>query len=145
MIAVTKKESHVWTLRFKGLNGTEIAKKLEVTRQAISKTLKNVDAKILRTLNENAGMMGLAVTSVDTERGILLGYHPQTRTKTMVFYLPKSGIQSWFQHDGECEGCITKDRCMSVLMEASEFWEVPFEEGESPTKIAEKLFEKVWR
>ena len=107
--------------------------------------MKNVDTKILQTLNDNARMMGLAVTSVDTKRGILLGYHPQTRTKTMVFYLPKSGVQAWFQHEGECEDCITKDRCMSVLKEASEFWDVPFEDGESPTKIAEKLFETVWR
>lgn len=145
MITVTEKESQIWSLRFRGSSGSEIARKLGITRQAISKALKNVDTKILQTLNDNARMMGLAVTSVDTGRGILLGYHPQTKTKTMVFYLPKSGIQSWFQHEGECEGCITKDRCISVLKEASEFWGVPFEGGESPTKIADKLFEKVWR
>jgi transcriptional regulator with XRE-family HTH domain len=145
MIAVTGKESQIWSFRFKGFSGSEIARRLGITRQAISKTLKNVDAKILQTLNENARMMGLAVTSVDPEKGILLGYHPQTKTKTMVFYLPGSGVQAWFRHEGECEGCITWERCMKVLREAAEFWDVPFEEGEKPTEIAERLFEKVWK
>jgi hypothetical protein len=31
-----------------------------------------------------------------------------------------------------------------VLLEAAQFWNTPTEEGESPTKIAEKLFEKLW-
>ena len=144
MINVTRKESLIWSLRFKGLSGSDIAKRLGITRQAISKTLRNVDAKILQALNDSARAMGLAVIKVDVRRGLLLGYNPQTKTKTMVFYLPKSGIQVWFQHEGDCEGCITRERCEAVLREASQFWGIPLEDGDSPTKIADKLFEKVW-
>ena len=145
MVNVTKKESLIWSLRFKGFSGSEMARKLGITRQAISKALRNVDAKILHSLNDSARAMGLAVTKVDVRRGILLGYNPQTKTKTMVFYLPKSGIQVWFQHKGGCKGCITQERCEEVLREAAQFWSIPINEGESPTKTAEKLFKRVWK
>jgi len=145
MLNVTKRESRIWELRFKGLRGSEIAKMLGITRQAISKALKNADSKIIKTLNENARMMGLAITSIDVEKGILLGYHPQMKTRTMLFYLPHTGIQAWFEHEGECEGCITRDRCNAVLKEAAEFWGLGIEEGENPTEIAETLFKRVWR
>lgn len=148
MLAITKKESSIWELRFKGLNGSDIARKLDITRQAISKALKNADSKILHELNENARMMGLAVTSVNSEKGILLGYSPQIGAKTMIFYLPKSGFHTWFDYPDRCEecrSCITYDRCMNVLKEASEFWRVSIAGDEEPTKIAEKLFDRVWR
>ncbi len=148
MLTITKKESNIWELRFKGFNGSEIARKLEITRQAISKALKNADSKILQELNENARMMGLAVTSVNSEKGILLGYNPQIGAKTLIFYLPKSGFHTWFEYADRCEDCsdcITYDGCLNVLKEASEFWGVPMEKDEEPTRIAEKLFESVWR
>ncbi len=148
MLTITKKESNIWELHFKGFNGSEIARKLEITRQAISKALRNADSKILQELNENARMMGLAVTSINSEKGILRGYNTQIGAKTLIFYLPRSGFHTWFEYANKCEdcnGCITYDRCMSVVKEASEFWGVPIEKDEDPSKIAEKLFEGVWR
>lgn len=148
MMTITKKESNIWELRFKGFNRSEIARKLDITRQAISKALKNTDSKILHELNRNARTLGLAVTLVNSEKGILLGYTPQIKAKTMIFYLPKSGFHTWFEYGDRCEecsGCITYDRCMNVLKEASEFWEVSIGENEEPTKIAVKLFENIWR
>ncbi len=148
MLTITKKESNIWELRFKGFNGSEIARKLEITRQAISKALRNADSKILKELNEHARMMGLAVTSVNSEKGILLGYNPQISAKTIIFFLPSSGFHTWFEYPDKCEdcsSCITYDGCVNVLKEASEFWSVPIEKDDEPTKIAEKLFESVWR
>jgi transcriptional regulator with XRE-family HTH domain len=145
MFNITKRETRIWELRFKGLRGSDIAQKLGITRQAISKALRNVDAKILHRLNENAGMMGLVTTSINVEKGILLGYHPQMKTRAVLFYLPRSGFQTWFEHEGDCEECIIRNRCNAVLQEAAEFWGVINEEDGTPTKIAEKLFEKVWR
>jgi transcriptional regulator len=130
----------------KGFSQTEIAMKLDVSRQAIHKTLDKANTRILRALLDAAETNKLDIRKVDPVKGVLIGYSHGFRTKVFLVYSEKEGVQLWYEHKGQCEGCQRLEECTQKLLKTANEWEINLSKDEkslSPTLLAEKLFSGV--
>ena len=145
---LTISQRDVWSLRKKGLTQTMIASKLGVSRQAIHKTLNQANERVLGALLDTAQINKLDVKKVDPSKGVLIGYSPEFRSKVFVIYSLKNGVQLWYEHQGQCEGCQKREECTQKLLETTKEWEIELKKEETvlpPTLLAEKLFSEVVR
>jgi len=136
----------VWSLYRKGLSQTKIASKLEVSRQAIHKTLDKANNRVLKALLDTAQISRLDIRKVDPVKGVLVGYSPGFRSRVFIIYSSKNGVQLWYKHQGQCEGCQRRQECTRKLLETAEEWEIDLTEEDAklqPTLLAEKLFSGV--
>jgi len=125
-----------------------IASKLGVSRQAIHKTLNQANERVLGALLDTAQINKLDVKKVDPSKGVLIGYSPEFRSKVFVIYSLKNGVQLWYEHQGQCEGCQKREECTQKLLETTKEWEIELKKEETvlpPTLLAEKLFSEVVR
>jgi len=136
----------VWGLYRKGVSQTEIAAKLDVSRQAIHKTLDKANNRILRALLDAAETNKLDIRKVDPVKGVLVGYSHGFRTKVFLVYSEKDGLQLWYENKGQCEGCQRREECTRKLLKTADEWEIRLSKDETnlqPTQLAEKLFSEV--
>jgi len=143
---LTTYQGMVWGLSRKGLSQTEIASQLEVSRQAIHKTLDKANNRVLKALLDAAQINKLDIRKVDSLKGVLVGYSPGFRSRVFIIYSPKNGVQLWYEHQGQCEGCQRREECTQKLLETAKEWEIELtveEEKLEPTELAEKLFSGV--
>ena len=143
MSHLTSYQGLVWNYFRSGLSQSQIASKLEVSRQAIHKTLHKANNKVHEALLDTAEVNKLDVKVVNSEKGFLVGYSPGFRSRVFLTYSPKNKVQLWYEHQGQCEGCQRWEECSQRLIEIAKEWEVDLTEEESsmpPTLLAEKLF-----
>ena len=143
---LTSYQGLIWDRFRKGLSQSQIATELEVSRQAIHKTLHKANNKVLKALIDAAEVNKLDVKGVDSEKGFLVGYSQGFRSRVFLTYGPKNGIQLWYEHKGQCEGCQRYGECSHRLLETAKEWEIDLTEEDAalpPTLLAEKLFSGV--
>ena len=143
---LTSYQAKVWGLFRKGLSQTRIASNLGVSRQAIHKTIGKANKSILRALLDTAQINKLDIRMVNPERGILVGYSQGFQSRVFLIYSPENGVQLWYEHQGQCEGCRRREECSLKLLEIAKEWEIELTKEETalpPTLIAEKLFSEV--
>ncbi len=140
---LTAYQGMIWGLRRRGLSQTEIASKLDVSRQAIHKTLDKANNRVLKALLDAAQINKLDIRKVDSVKGLLVGYSRGFRSRVFLIYSSKNGVQMWYEHQGQCEGCQRRGECTRKLLETAKEWEIELtseEEKFPPTLLAEKLF-----
>jgi hypothetical protein len=123
-----------------------IASRLGVSRQAIHKTLNQANERVLGALLDTAQINKLDIKKVDPSKGVLVGYSLGFRSKVFVIYSAQNGVQLWYEHQGQCEGCQRREDCTQKLLETAKEWEVELtgeEEKLPPTLLAERLFSEV--
>jgi len=143
---LTAYQGLVWSLYRRGLSQTQIASKLGVSRQAIHKTLDKANHRVLRSLLDTAQINKLEVKRVDPAKGFLVGYSLDFHSRVTLIYGSKSGVQLWYEHQGQCEGCQRREECTQKLLETAKEWEVDLTKEETilpPTLLAERLFSEV--
>ena len=143
---LTAYQALIWGLSRKGLSQTEIAAELDVSRQAIHKTLHKASNRVLRALLDSAQIDKLDIRKVDAVKGVLIGYSPGFRSRVFLIYSPKNGVQLWYEHKGQCEGCQRREECTQKLLDTAKEWEVDLTQEEKrlpPTRLAERLFSEV--
>lgn len=143
---LTSYQGMVWGLYRKGLSQTKIASKLGVSRQVIHKTINKAHNRVLRALLDTAQISKLDIRKVDPVKGVLIGYSPGFRSRVFLIYSPKYGVQLWYEHQGQCEGCQRQEECTQKLLETAKEWEVHLTNEETklpPTLLAEKIFSEV--
>jgi len=143
---LTSAQQRVWRLSKKGLSQTKIALELGVSRQAIHKILNQANDRVLKALLDTAQINKLDIRKVDSAMGVLVGYSLGFRSQVFLIYSSKNGMQLWYEHQGQCEGCQRHDECIRKLLETAKEWEVNLAKDEiklPPTLLAEKLFSRV--
>ena len=65
-----------WDLRRKGLNQSEIARKFDITRQSVSKSIKVQEREVVIRLLDTAQVSGILPQWYDQRRGVLVGNIP---------------------------------------------------------------------
>lgn len=145
---LTSSQRDVWSLSKKGFTQTKIASRLGVSRQAIHKTLNQANERVLGALLDTAQINKLDVKNADPSKGVLVGYSHGFRSRVFVIYSAKNGVQLWYEHQGQCEGCQKREDCTRKLLETAKEWEIDLTKDETmlpPTLLAEKLFSEVSR
>jgi hypothetical protein len=97
-------------------------------------------------LLDTAQINKLDIKKVDPSKGVLVGYSLGFRSKVFVIYSSQNGVQLWYEHNGQCEGCKKHEDCTQKLLETAKEWEINLTKDETmlpPTLLAEKLFSEV--
>ena len=82
-------------------------------------------------------------------KGFLLGYSPHFKTKTLITFSTKNGIQLWYKHEGDCKNCEQLEECKEALIAEAKERNLDLPDDCLPSVYAEKLFsaitgEKEW-
>lgn len=143
---LTSKQKQIWNLKNKGFIEAKIARELNITRQTVHKVLDVADGKILQALLETSKLNKIKVKSIDSVKGILIGYSSEFKTPAIVTFSAKNGVQIWYKNDGNCETCDQLQHCKKLLL--TEIKERNIQPPENldampPSKLAEFLFSKI--
>ena len=92
------KQLKTWSMRREGLTLNEIGGKLGVTKQAVSKIIKETESKILNTLETTARAAKIEINHTDASKGILLGFSHETGDRVVVTFTTRHGPHMhWMQ------------------------------------------------
>jgi len=143
---LTPKQKQIWNLKSKGHLEANIARKLNVARQTIHKSLNIANTKVSQALRETAKINKLQVKTLDPTKGFLMGYSPELKTEAMITFSARNGVQIWYRHEGDCENCDQLQACRTTLIAEAEDRNIQFSANPDsilPSKLAEILFLKI--
>lgn len=143
---LTPKQRAMWDLKSSGLQEVHIARKLNVTRQTVHKSLDIANLKIGDALQEVAKINKIDIETVNAERGFLKGYSNPFKTTAFVTFSAKNGVQVWYKHEGDCEKCKKLQTCRDTLLAEAKDRNFLLLDDTSkilPSKLAEALFAKI--
>ncbi|MFA5572009.1 MAG: hypothetical protein GX799_05635 [Crenarchaeota archaeon] len=143
---LTPKQKVIWDLKSSGLQEIHIARKLNVTRQTVHKSLDIANLKIDDALQEVAKINKIDIQTVNAQKGFLKGYSNHFKTPAFVTFSAKNGIQVWYKHEGNCEKCKKLETCRNTLLAEAKNRNFLILDDTSkilPSKLAEALFEKI--
>jgi len=139
------KQLKAWHMRREGLTLSEIGKNIGVTKQAVSRSLKETESKILNTLETTAKAANITVKHVDVSKGILLGFSHETGDSVVVTFSTRHGPHIWHHGSRRCEGCSLHDECVKLILDEAEERGIGLTEAEranSPADIAREVFSR---
>ncbi len=143
---LTPTQKTIWNLKSTGLPEASVARELKVTRQTIHKALDIANAKIKDSLEEVAKINKIKIQTVNPAAGVLTGYSMHFKTKAIVTFSAKTGVQLWYRHEGDCGNCEQLQNCReNLLAEAKERNMPPPQDSNSfsPSDYAKTLFSKI--
>jgi len=130
-----------------GLSQSEIARRLNVSRQAINQLLETIPEKITAALNDAAKLNRVEPRHIDSSRGILFGWSRDFQTEAVIALNTKEGLQVWYQHSlGKCRICPDRQRCKSILLKTAKQLAVLLTRKErnlEPAKLSSLIFSKI--
>jgi hypothetical protein len=143
---LTPKQRTIWDLKSSGLQEANIARKLNVTRQTVHKSLDIANLKIGEALEEVAKINKIDVEILNADRGFLKGYSAYFKTQAFVTFSAKNGVQVWYKHEGDCEKCKKIQTCRDALLSEAKdrnFLLLDDTNKILPSKLADALFAKI--
>ncbi len=143
LLPTDDKQFGFWMMRRSGVPNITIANQLGISRQAVSRALLVMDEKVETALTEMANANQIAIDSINTERGILIGRSIPFQTAAIIFVSEKHGVQVWYEHDGDCGTCQRYTECIELLWDYADELGIRIKKTADPTAMAEELFEKV--
>jgi transcriptional regulator len=143
---LTSKQKLIWNLKSTGLQEASIARELKVTRQTVHKALDVANSKVYAALEETAKINRIRIEKIDPVLGILIGYSTHFKTRALVTFSAKNGVQIWYKHEGECGNCEQLQACRESLLAEARDRHVQLPENAvvlSPSELAKTLFSKL--
>jgi predicted transcriptional regulator len=130
-----------------GLSQSQIARKLNVSQQAVSQVVGSISERVITALNDAARVNEIEPRYVDSSKWIMLGWSNCFNTEAVITFNPKMGVQVYYQHRlGECKICLRKRACKSRLLKNARVLGVPLNSHElslSPTELSGVIFSRV--
>lgn len=140
----SKTQATIWGLKRNQLNGQQIAHQKQISRAAVSKSLKEANKRV-KSLLENAGRMNkIHLNRLSVKLGFARGYNHVFNVRAYITYSPVNGVLVWYEHEGTCEDCEDFAHCRKLLIQ--EFKERNLKIPDNilrPTKLGEILFQKL--
>jgi DNA-binding CsgD family transcriptional regulator len=144
---LSQTQKTVWHLITKGLDTLAIAEKLHTTRQFVNQTKLAAEAKLSTTLMDIAQANDFQVTKLYPQQGMLLGYHPVLKRKTILTYSTNYGIKVWYWHNNAEE--VTNEEFLHqtrlYLLDVAKERGLEIKDAEKlhPAKLATLIFSKL--
>jgi hypothetical protein len=142
-LPLNDKQFEFWKLKRSGILSINIARLFDISKQAVSRALINMDERIEKTLLEMAHSNQIEVERVNSERGILFGHSVPFNASAIIFVSAKHGMQVWYEHEGNCGACNRYAQCIELLWDFADEMKIKLEKTDDPTKLADELFEKL--
>lgn len=140
---LTPKQLQIWEHKRTGQQEASIARELQVSRQTVHKALSIAHLKINDSLEETARINKIKIQTINPMKGYLLGYSSHFKTKTLITFSTKNGIQLWYKHEGDCKNCDQLQECKEALIAEAKERNIPLPEDLLPSDYAEKLFSAI--
>jgi len=142
-LPLNDKQFEFWKLKRSGILSINIARLFDISKQAVSRALINMDERIEKTLLEMARANQIEVEKVNSEHGILFGRSVPFNASAIIFVSAKHGMQVWYEHEGNCGACNRYTQCIELLWDFADEMKIKLEKTDDPTKLADELFGKL--
>lgn len=140
---LTSKEANIWFLRKKKSNQSEIARILNVSRQAIHKTLLRIDDKIKHALIDAAETNKLEIKKIDPINGLMKAYSPAQKVQAIISLTKANGIKIWYMYKVNCMECTHYTTCKNMLISEAKERGIQINDNlVVPTDLALDIFSK---
>jgi len=143
---LTSRQFVVWNMLREGFSQSEIARRLNITRQAVNQMVNSIPEKITMALMDAAKLNRIEPRYIDNKRGILFGWSIDFQTETIIA-LSSEGLQIWYQHNlGNCAICQNMRECKKTLIKTAKILGIPLtwrERRLSPSKLSSLIFSKI--
>lgn len=143
---LTGRQLHVWDLMRGGLSQSEIARKLNITRQAVNQLAQTIPERITAALYDASKLNGVEPRHVDSSKGILLGWSRDFQTEAVITLNREAGLRVWYRHNlGQCKICPDKKQCKSMLLKSVGDFGVTLTGQErelDPSKLSSLIFSR---
>ena len=115
----TEQQFTYWHLRRTGRSQSDIARRFDITRQAVSKAVKLQEREVIFRLLDTAQMSGALVEWYAERRGVLIGVVPQLGNLACIMMIDSANrSRVFFDQDGNDDRearAKTMDELRSVL------------------------------
>ncbi len=145
---LTPKQTRIWDLKKKGFPEANIARELNVSRQLVHKAVGVANNKVSQALTEIAKLSRIQVESVNSERGVLVGFSQEFGTQAIVTFSASNNIQIWYKHKGNCDNCDQFEICRKTLVAELKDRNIQPPknfQAISPSELAEFLLQNILR
>jgi len=130
-----------------GISQSEIARRLGISRQAVSKLAQPIPEKVTAALKDAAVLNRVEPRFIDTSNGVLVGWSNELRTETIITLNPQIGLRVWYKHNlGRCRICPDQKQCKAVLLDNAREFRVYLSKREKalePSKLATIVFSRL--
>ncbi len=100
MFKLPSRMEEIWLMKARGLREIEIAEKLNISKQAVNKAIREAKAKLFEMFLGLAEVFGLEVIRVNVEKGFMVA-NMRIRgdvRRVYLFYLPRIGVKAFFDN-----------------------------------------------
>jgi transcriptional regulator with XRE-family HTH domain len=120
---LSDRQLNIWDLARKGLSQSDIARRLQISRQAVNQLAQSIPEKVAAALYDASRLNRIEPRIVDSANGVLFGWSKEFQIETIITLNPKFGLRVWYQHElGRCKLCPEKKECrLSLLANANEY------------------------
>lgn len=129
-----------------GLSQSEIARRFNISRQAVSQLAQTIPERITAALQDASKLNGVEPRYIDSSRGILMGWSRDFQTETIITLTAEAGRRVWYQHNlGRCKICPDKRQCKSAVLKSADDLEVSLARQErelEPSKLSSLVFSR---
>ncbi len=105
-----------------GLREIEVAERLKISKQAVSKALREARGKLAEIFLGIAEVLNADIVRVDISRGFAIIRVRQLNTKAYILYVPGKGARVIFKRRVECSG-ENESLCRDI-MNAAATWRI---------------------
>jgi hypothetical protein len=111
----TEQQFVYWHQRRKGMSQSDIARKHDITRQAVSKSVKLQEREVIFRLLDTAQTSGVLVEWYDERKGVLIGLTPQLGNLACIMIIDTTNRPRVFFDQERNEDVEVRRRTMEDL------------------------------
>ncbi len=111
----TEQQFVYWHQRRSGMSQSDIARRFDITRQAVSKSVKLQEREVIFRLLDTAQSSGVLVEWYDERRGVLIGVTPQLGNLACIMIIDDGNRPRVFFDQERNEDAEVRRRTMDEL------------------------------
>ncbi len=119
----------------KGLREVDVARRLNVSRQAINRALRGATGRLSQIFLELAEILNADIIRVNVRKGYAIFRGRQLNTKIYAFYIPRKGIRVLFKNGVNCRDEELRSLCIDIIRAAKEWGMIEEEEDDADTTL----------
>ncbi len=141
----TQIQGSIWLQRRQKVKPSKIAITLGVSRPFVSKSQRIAKDRIENLLLHTARVNRIQIQNLSSDYGFAVGFCSAYNTETYILYSPSIGVQTWFNHEGNCGSCGVRKECVETLLQLAKEWEIAVDDTLPPSDMAAHLFNIIRR
>ncbi|MFW9918937.1 MAG: hypothetical protein ACFFED_05010 [Candidatus Thorarchaeota archaeon] len=139
----TIEQGKVWEKRREGSQPSDIADEMGVSRPYVSQAQRIAEERIEDLMKHTAKVLHTEIQHISTQYGIAVGYCHAFDTMVFITYSSAKGIQTWYNHKGDCGRCDKHEECEKIIDTLSEEWGVSLADSGTPSEKGSRLFNRI--